>query len=65
MTKLKEILILFVIAALAGIAAYIILYAVLAPAPLERSSIERNPQGQRLDFDRCATILQWTEECLP
>ncbi len=59
--------VIFVIAF--GIGAFLMIVAIVmidniaSQRPCEHTSIERNTQGQRLDFDRCATILQWTEEC--
>ena len=47
------------------IIARVIVDRVLSQESCAHTSVERNSQGQRLDFDRCATILQWTEECSP
>ncbi len=64
MTKMEQVFLAFLVGCLLIIAGTIFYVVSNQHTPIH-TQVERNSQGQRLDFDRCATILQWTEECLP
>ena len=65
MDKVHEVAVALILSAVLIVVASVVVFVVPVQRTCEHTSVERNSQGQRLDFDRCATILQWTEECLP